>query len=172
MLLAIVQGTPHWVWALLGALLWLGASQMLPRRTSLRHALLSPLAITVFSAWGLISAFDRTHAATALGTWAGTSLVVARVSLAVHRGAPAGTRFDPRALRFHLPGSTAPLLLILAIFFTKYIVGVELALRPELAGNGSFALDVALIYGLFNGLLLARVARLWRIARPRSVATA
>ncbi len=47
----------------------------------------------------------------------------------------------------------------------KYLVGVELALQPALGHDGGFALQVAALYGLFNGLLLARAARLWRLVR-------
>ena len=58
-----------------------------------------------------------------------------------------------------------PLGLILGIFLTKYFVGVELALQPALARDSSFALQIALLYGVFNGLFAARALRLWRLVR-------
>lgn len=166
MLWPIVQGTPHWVWGLLAALLWLGLTQTLPRQAGLRRALLSPLALAGFSAWGLVSAFGGSTAlAGALGAWLLAAALACAASLAWHRAPAAGTRYDAQARRFHLPGSPVPLLLILAIFLTKYAVGVELALQPALAQDGAFTLQVAALYGVFNGLFLARAARLWRLVQ-------
>jgi uncharacterized protein YneF (UPF0154 family) len=65
---------------------------------------------------------------------------------------------------FTLPTSWVPLLLILGIFLTKYIVGVELAMRPALARDDQYTLVVSVIYGLFSGIFIGRAARLWRLA--------
>ena len=58
-----------------------------------------------------------------------------------------------------------PMALIMAIFLTKYFVGVELALQPTLAASGEFALQIGTLYGIFNGLFAARALRLWRLVR-------
>ena len=59
------------------------------------------------------------------------------------------------------------MLLILGVFLTKYVVGVELAMQPALAHDGAYTLAVATIYGVFSGLFVGRAARLWRLtARP------
>ena len=71
-------------------------------------------------------------------------------------------------LKNQMHGSSVPLGLILGIFFTKYVVGVELALQPPLAHDSTFTLQVATLYGVFNGLLAARAARLWQLARQAS----
>lgn len=168
MLWSIIEGTPHWVWALLAALLWLGASHMLPRQVGLRRALLSPLALSIFSVWGLASAFGLKP--DVLLAWLVAGGATMGIALALRSQAPAGQRFDPATLRFHLPGSSVPLLLILAIFLTKYLVGVELVLQPALTHDHRFTLEIALLYGVFNGLLFARVARLWRLMRGSGVA--
>ncbi|WP_404303202.1 DUF6622 family protein [Alicycliphilus denitrificans] len=165
MLLSIVQGTPAWVWGLLAALLWLGLSQMLPRHAGPRRVLLMPLALSAFSAWGLLSAFGAGAGGRALAAWLLATAAATLASLALRAAPPAGVRFDAQTLRFRLPGSPMPLLLILAIFLTKYLVGVELALQPQLAHDSHFALQVAALYGLYNGLLLARAARLWRLVQ-------
>ena len=78
---------------------------------------------------------------------------------------PAGTTYDPARRQFQLPGSWVPMALIMGIFLTKYFVGVELALQPALARDSSFALQIALLYGVFNGLFAARALRLWRLVR-------
>ena len=47
---------------------------------------------------------------------------------------PAGTRYDAAERRIHQPGSFVPLALMMGIFFTKYGVGVSLAMHPALVG--------------------------------------
>jgi hypothetical protein len=166
MLLTIVLHTPTWVWMLLAALIWLGASQMFARRAGLRRVLLMPIAMAVFSAWGMGSAFGAaSQIVEILAVWLGTACAVAALSLWLHRSAPAGTRYDAATEQLHLPGSGWPMLLILGIFLVKWAVGVELALQPPLAYDNAFALHSALVYGVFNGVFAARTGRLLRLAR-------
>ena len=121
MLLTIVQHTPSWVWMLLAALIWLGASQFFARSAGLRRVLLMPVAMTVFSVWGLGSAFGALPQLPAiLGAWLVAACAVAALSLWLHRTAPTGTRYDATLRRFELPGSGWPLLLILGIFLVKW----------------------------------------------------
>ena len=78
MLLTIVQHTPSWVWMLLAALIWLGASQFFARSAGLRRVLLMPVAMTVFSVWGLGSAFGALPQLPAiLGAWLVAACAVA-----------------------------------------------------------------------------------------------
>jgi len=49
--------------------------------------------------------------------------------------------------------------LMIAIFATKYAVAVMSAMHPELPHSVPFAASVALLYGVFNGLFLGRLAR-------------
>jgi len=168
MLLPIITHTPAWVWGLLAALLWLGLRHCLPRSAGLRRMLLMPLAMAGLSAWGLTSAFAGGAPAGAmaavLAIWLLATLAAAAAFLWLRPQVPQGTRFDAKAQRFHLPGSAVPMVLILGIFCTKYIVGVELALAPTLVHDNGFAHQVAALYGLFSGVFLARAARLWRLA--------
>ena len=166
MLLTIVQHTPTWVWVLFAALLWLGASQFFARTAALRRVLLMPIAMAVFSAWGLGSAFGGApDVAGVLAAWLGVACAVAALSLWLHRAPPAGAFYDAANQRFHLPGSAWPMLLIVGIFLVKWAVGVELALQPPLAHDSHFALQMALVYGVFNGVFAARTGRLLRLAR-------
>ena len=171
MLLTIVQHTPSWVWMLLAALIWLGASQFFARSAGLRRVLLMPVAMTAFSGLG-----------PGLGLWSPTAVARHPRRLAGRRlcrgcafavaapHSPAGTRYDATLRRFELPGSGWPLLLILGIFLVKWAVGVELALQPMLAHDSHFALQIALVYGVFNGVFAARTGRLLRLAKTRTSA--
>jgi hypothetical protein len=164
MLLKIVQQTPSWVWGLLAALLWLGASQLMARTAGLRRVMLMPLAMTVFSVYGLASAFVGSfQTGAAVGAWLVAAVMTTALALWLRPTAPAGTLYAASSRSFHLPGSVVPLALILGIFLTKYFVGVELAMQPTLARDGNFALQIAPLYGVFNGLFIARSLRLWRL---------
>ena len=74
MLVSIVQQTPSWVWGLLAALLWLGASQLFDRTAGLRRVLLMPVAMTGLSLYGLASAFTGSaQTGSAAGAWLATA---------------------------------------------------------------------------------------------------
>ena len=166
MLGAIIQNTPYWVWALLAGLIALGASQLVGRNVSLARATAMPLAMTGLSVYGLVSAFGSAgQVGTSVGAWLVAACAIAGLALWLQPAAPSGTLYAASSRSFYIPGSAMPLGLILGIFLTKYFVGVELALQPALARDSSFALQIALLYGVFNGLFAARALRLWRLVR-------
>lgn len=166
-LIQIVTRTPYWVWGLLAALVWLGVTQLCDRTTSLRRTLLVPLGMAVFSVAGVISAFGSSGptAAQAVGAWLAAAAVITALALWFQPTAPTGTLYASSSRSFHVPGSAMPLALIVGIFLTKYFVGVELAMQPDLARDGVFALQISALYGVFNGLFAARALRLWRLAQ-------
>jgi hypothetical protein len=44
------------------------------------------------------------------------------------------------------------------------VVGVALAMRPELRQQASFAVAIPMLYGAFSGIFAARAVRLWKLA--------
>lgn len=176
MLGTVLAHTPTWVWGLLAGLLWLGASQLASRRVGLQRTLLMPLAMTGLSIYGICSAFASTaQLAAVFLVWLTALVLVAALALWWRPRAPQGTLYTPSSRSFYLPGSAMPLLLILGIFLTKYLVGVELAMQPALAHDNSFALQIAALYGVFNGLVAARslrLVRLYRLSRQSSASAA
>ena len=170
----VLQKTPTWVWGLLAGLLALGGSQLVARTASLTRVAVMPVAMTLFSVYGLVSAFGSSgQVLGALAAWMAAAAVVATLTLALWPTPPTGTRYLAASRSFHIPGSPLPLLLILGIFLTKYLVGIEMAMQPTLSHDATFDLEIAALYGVFNGLFIARSARLWCLARaPRAVATA
>ncbi len=142
----VLKNTPVWVWGLFGTLLALGLSQVRTRSVSAIRMTLMPLAMTGFSLWGTGSAFGKSPLFPwVLAVWlAGAALTLALVG---SRAAPAGTGYNPASRSFTVPGSLVPLGLILGIFLTKYVVGVDLAMQPTLAGDGQYTLVVGGLYG-------------------------
>jgi len=166
MLGPVLKHTPTWVWGLLAALMALGLSQVRTRSVSLARVALLPIAMTGLALWGAVSAFGgSSQFGPVLLAW--LAAAAAALAAVAPFAPPAGSRYDPATRSFHLPGSWIPLLLILGVFLTKYIVGVELAMQPSLAHDGQYTLVVGTLYGAFSGLFSGRAIRLWRLAaRP------
>jgi hypothetical protein len=163
MIVQILSNTPLWVWGLLAALMWLGLSQAKARSAGLARITVMPIAMTGLSIWGTVSAFGSSPMfGYVMLAW----MFAAAVMLAVvaPMGVPRGTTYHVASRTFALPGSWAPLLLIMGIFLTKYAVGVTLAMQPSMARDGFFTLLVGGLYGLFSGIFAGRAARLWRLA--------
>lgn len=158
--LQILQHTPTWVFGLFLLLLALGSRQLFPTQAGLRRLTILPVAMATLSASGMISAFGDRPAA--LATW--LVAAAAALVLVMQRPVPAGVRFDRDQLRFWLPGTAVPLVLMMGIFITKYAVGVQLAMHPELAHQSNFALVVSTLYGAFAGVFLGRSLRFWKLA--------
>ena len=160
MLQLILTQTPKWVWALLVALLWLGFSQTVSRTASLKRITLMPLAMIGLSIFGTLSVFG-THPSIVLA-WLGAGAVALVLISRIKQSA--AVKYNVEKRLFSLPGSWVPLVLILGIFVTKYIVGLMTGMQPSLAQDANFALYFSIIYGAFSGVFLARAAGLWRMA--------
>ncbi|MDO8458810.1 MAG: hypothetical protein Q7T07_18055 [Burkholderiaceae bacterium] len=160
MLTHILQKTPIWVWALLAGLIALGYSQTRTRVVGLQRTVLMPVAMMLLSLYGTLSAFGLS--ATTLAPW--LTACAGMAGLILLRPVPDSTRYDCASKRYALPGSWLPMGVILAIFLTKYAVGVTLSMQPGLARDPIFVLVVSLLYGLFSGFFAGRALRLWRLA--------
>ncbi|RYZ01671.1 MAG: hypothetical protein EOO24_14885 [Comamonadaceae bacterium] len=160
MLLQIISHTPRWVFAVFALLLWLGGRQLVAGSLSLTRVALMPVAMTGLSIYGVFSAFGDSPMA--LACWA--IAAVAAAALVLERALPASTRFDADTRTFHVAGSAVPLMLMMGIFFTKYVVGVQIALHPELAHHHNFTLAIGTLYGAFSGIFAGRALRLWKLA--------
>jgi hypothetical protein len=161
---AVLSKTPLWVGGLFAALLALGLSQVRDRQVSRLRMAIMPLAMTGLSLWGTVSAFGKSPLfGYVMLVWLAGALLVG--SLIARTSPRAGTAYDAARRSFTVPGSWLPLVLILGIFLTKYVVGVDLVMQPELARDGQYTLITGALYGLFSGTFAGRTARLWRLAR-------
>lgn len=160
MLHQILHHTPPWVWAVLFALVWFGLAQTAPRRTRLRRVIVLPLAMTSLSLYGTLSVFGAVPES--LLMWLGAGLIT--LVWVTSSGPPANVLYDATAQVFSLPGSWVPLVLMMAIFLTKYLVAVTLALQPALAHDITTAAVVASLYGAMSGLFIGRMMRMLRLA--------
>lgn len=167
----IVSHTPVFVWGLLALLIAVGTSQARQRRLGAARAKVLPVAMMALSLWGTVSLFaSGSHAALVLASWlAAAALAFAPIA---RLAPPAGTRFEAGSNSFTLPGSWAPMLLILGVFSLRYATNVALAIQPALSSDAQFAMAVAALSGLFTGAFGGRAARLWPLARRPAPALA
>jgi hypothetical protein len=157
MLIQILTHTPLYVWAILAFLLWRGAAEMRDRELTLRRMLILPLVMLGLSLNDMALKFDMGMVLVA--AW--VTGCAAAMLLAWRFGRTriaAGTAPDRVLVR----GSAMPLMLMLAIFLTKYITSVVLVIQPQLAHQLAVAGAICLVFGVFNGLLLGRLARMAR----------
>jgi hypothetical protein len=155
MLIQILTHTPLYVWVILAFLLWRGAVEMRDRELTLRRMLILPLVMLGLSLNDMALKFDMGMVLVA--AWV-TGCAVAML-LAWRFGRTriaAGTAPDCVLVR----GSAMPLILMLAIFLTKYITSIVLVIQPQLAHQLAVAATICLVFGVFNGLLLGRLARM------------
>lgn len=154
MIQQIVSHTPVYVWALLAFLLYRGYLASRDREISLQKLAVIPgvmlvLALSGMNARGALGA--GVWGVWAAGMLAGAALTWQATSGNITVNRAAGTVFQR--------GSWLPLALMVAIFITKYTVAVASAMHPELPHSLPFALCVTVLYGLFNGVFIGRLAR-------------
>ena len=161
MLITILSRTPLWVFVLFFVLLVYGYSQSKTRTVSRSRIAILPAAMVVLSFSGVLSAFGI--APVALASWGiGVGITVWLGSL---RAVPDGVSFSFETQLFRVPGSWIPLLLMMALFFTKYAVGVIVARQLPVANTLMFCGTVSLAYGALCGVFVSRALTVWSVRK-------
>ena len=157
----ILARAPLWVWPLFLLLVGLGWAQSRARTVGRGRVMILPVIMLILSLAGLRSAFGLEPVG--LAGW-GLGLTVA-VALGWGWMSTEGMVYCEGTRSFFLPGSWLPLVFMLALFFTKFAVGVMLARQLPLARTSAFVASVSVVYGLCSGVFLARALVLWRLVR-------
>jgi hypothetical protein len=161
MLTIIFHQVPYWVWLLLAALIVLGSVQALPRRRTLKSAILISLAMVVLSLYGVLAVFS--HQALPVLAW-GMGLLIGVVLCQIWK-LWGGIVWSASDRRLNMPGSWLPLAVFMGLFSVKFAVGMTLAMQPGMTMNPGFASLVGLVYGSFSGLFLGRGIAALKAAR-------
>jgi len=152
MVMEILQGTPLWVWLVLAAVAWLGFAQSRDRTVSRACTGFLPWVFVLLSLCAV--AFGPGELSLTLLVW----------SLGFTAGWAGGRRFvaargaawSADMERVHVPGSWVPLLLMVALFASRYLFGVVAAVAPAMRADARFVALTSLSYGVFAGLFWAR----------------
>ena len=158
----ILSQVPHWVWFLLVALIALGLSQTRDRWVSAARLRRMPLGFLAFSAWSTVGVFGW-QALTVLGFLAGLS---ATRQLVVASGWPGAARHDASRDAYLVPGSWVPLAVMMGIFALKFLMGMTLAMSPQLAQQAGVVLGASALNGALGSLFLARSRNLMARSAP------
>lgn len=161
MLIQIITHTPVWVWGLLTALLALGLWQRRERRVRPFQLLLLPALLMAMGLWSMAPGFVAQPICALIWLLA----VAAACRLGLQWPPPGGARWLPQTGRLQLPGSWAPLVIIVCIFSLRYATGVGLALFPEWRNLAGVQGPLALVFGLLSGAFLGRALGLYGLTR-------
>ena len=150
MILAILLGTPAWVYLLFALLLWLGACQLRPRIVPVQRIWRTPL---VFIVWGLCGlVIHNTGALTSLLPW----LIAASVGLLAGVARPNTLAINHARSLVSRPASILPLLRNFTIFAAHYALNVAAVFNP--GQHAIMQVDMALS-GVFAGYFLGWLLR-------------
>ncbi len=160
----IILQTPKWVFALFFGLLLLGYRQSKPRIANKNTLLIIPIVMVSLSISGELATFNLQLSA--LLTW---FVGVGFAWLMVTQFTAIKGRYLVDKKLFELSGSWLPAILMLAIFFTKYAVGVLLATQAAIITSTEFMLVVSLLYGSFSGAFAARAHKTWQLKNTTAI---
>ncbi len=166
LLVEILKHTPTWVFILFFVLLVLGYFQSKPRTIDRRKVFILPCSMIALSLYSVISAFNVDISG--LLAWAIGFSIATWIGLKI--ASPKGVVYLDSEQAFMIPGSWFPLLLMMAIFMTKYSVGVVLARELPIAENLAFILLISFLYGCFSGLFFSRLLVIWQAVSRKEMA--
>lgn len=154
----ILTHTPRWVFALLAGLVVLGLMQVRTRQVPVWLALLLPVGMLVLSVSGILLYVGLS--APALASWLLGIATVAALYLS--QAGDHLARYDADSRKIIIAGSWSPMLVILAIFGVRYMLGVANALEFTILQDWRAKLLISLLLGGFSGYFLARGFIFWR----------
>lgn len=146
----IIIHTPIWVWAILLLLIWRGLISTRPRIVGLGKLLFLPLVLVALAAYHILGSglSSATLAGLAFGTLGGVA-----AGLVLERRNPATPLGNGQ---IQLAGEWTPLLVILAIFFTRYAGAVTAITAPAMASSAAFLIAMGAISAFSSAMFVTR----------------
>lgn len=148
----LINHTPTWVFIIFFTLLILGVVQSKNRSIKVKTVFILPVAMIVFSSFGVFSVFGITLLT--MSHWC-LGLILTSI-IGIKLAYPKFVSFSEEDHKLTVPGSWTPLLFMMAIFFTKYFVGFAIARGLDIVNEYVFIASICLLYGIFSGVFLSR----------------
>ncbi|MES2605947.1 MAG: DUF6622 family protein, partial [Pseudomonadota bacterium] len=148
-LMPILLYTPRWVFGLLAALVVVGLMQTRTRRVPVKVAYVLPAAMMTMSLLGTFMNLGFTAVTVLfwlLGTGCATAIIV--------RVADSTISYDAETRKFNVEGSWTPLRVIMAIFLTRYAMGVSIGMNLSFVHDFYFAPTMSFLSGAFSGYFI------------------
>jgi hypothetical protein len=152
MMLDILRDTPLWVWCVAGFVLWRGYTLTRPQITSGSRLFALPAGFLAISFAAAVTTFNA--GAPVIVPWVLGALTTAFAWAS--RPQPADLLFNRQNRTYRVPGSWAPLALIIVAFCARYAIGIALARHGDLRFNTLFGVSSAFIFGGISGAFLGR----------------
>ncbi len=156
----IIKHTPVWVFIVFFTLLSLGLLQTKERDVNVNTVFLLPLAMIIFSLFGVYSVFGLSFLPISLWLLGLILTFVIGLKLAY----PKHVSFSQKDRKLHIPGSKTPLIFMMTIFFTKYFVGFAYARNLPIVDEFMFLVILCLSYGVFSGVFLSRSIVMFKVS--------
>lgn len=163
MLLQILTRTPVYVWVILALLVVRGVVASADRDMAFGKLLIIPLVMPLLSLQDISTRFDGGGVRFAF--WAMAALLTTAL---VWKISPARLSTGTQPGKVLVRGSWVPLAAMMAVFVTKYVVIVMLAINPHLRTDTLFIAEACGLFGIFNGIFFGRLMRdttTWRQLR-------
>jgi len=157
----LISHTPTWVFATFFTLLVLGFIQSKERIVKVKTVFILPIAMIIFSFFGVSSAFGFSVLTMSLWVIGLLSTLVLGLKLAY----PRLVSFSVQNNKLTIPGSWVPLFFMMAIFFTKYFVGFAVARELPIINEHIFIILLSLLYGAFSGIFLSRGFVMFKVSK-------
>lgn len=155
-----IARTPIWVWPLFVVVLFLGARNLWTRERPLSQMFILPAMMLIVAVYNLTaSSADLTLVIAAfvvsfgIGVGVGWNLVPKKVVALRDRGA------------VRIPGSVAPLLVVIALLMLRYGIGYTYGRWPAMRADPALALEFSATGALLAGILWGRILCLAQIYR-------
>jgi hypothetical protein len=156
MILDILTHTPVYVWAMLAFFIYRGLAARRDRDVPVWTLLILPAVLLALAIQGILNHYGSAPAP--LGSWLIAALCGAfagALSLSPHAVAVGQKGILMR-------GSWLPLVLVLAVFATKYCTEVLFVVEHDTMTSPAAVLGVCALYGLLTGFFMGRLGKaLW-----------
>lgn len=157
----ILMYTPQWVFGLLAGLIVLGLMQVPTRQVPIQAVFIMPVAMTMMSLIGTL--MDLGFTAITILCWVlGAALVTLLLLKLINNSSAA---YDHTTRKLRLQGSWIPLLIILAIFCTRYALGMSLGMNLAIVHEFYFAPLMSFILGTLSGYFIAQGIKYLQVSR-------
>lgn len=149
----IITNTPIWVFILFFFLVFLGLAQTRDKEISIKRVFILPLIMLLLSLAGLFTAFGINIISISFYLLALSFAIVLNIYLKL----PRNSIYKKEEKIFFIKGSFIPFFIIMAIFFTKYFVGVVSARELSFINSLSYIITISSLYGFYSGMFFGRI---------------
>lgn len=157
----ILMYTPRWVFGLLAVLVILGLLQVRTRQVSIQAVFIMPVAMTMMSLIGAL--MDLGFTVITVSCWLLGAFLLSLLLVKITGNSSVDYNHTTRKLT--LRGSWIPLLVILAIFFTRYALGMSFGMNLAIVHKSYFAPLMSFILGMLSGYFIAQGIKFLQVSR-------